>query len=108
MTNMNIPSLDPSNFKPGERVFDPKHPEKSTIGVSICADSRQSGSIHLAQVIAEALLNAGYSNVHIDGVEMSYENLNTCQFGVDPTLKDTQKKVKIDMAVLTPKSLPGI
>lgn len=110
MGHMQFETLNPANFQQGERVFDPKHPEKSKIKITIEADSRISGSIHVGRLIAEYLMNGGYANVFKadpceEPTRVTFDNLEIAtQCGTHPDLKDLQKKVTIEVHTAAPKS----
>ena len=110
MGHMQFDTLNPTNFQEGERVFDPKHPEKSRIKISVEADSRISGSIHVGRLLVECLMNGGYANVFKSGPcesasRVTFDNLEVATLcGTDPGLKDLQKKVTIEVHTTAPNS----
>lgn len=110
MGHMQFDTLNPNNFQDGERVFDPKHPEKSKIKITVEADSRIAGSFHIGRLLTECLMNGGYANVFKAGpcespLRVTFDNLEVATLcGTAPDLKDLQKKVTIEVHTTAPKS----
>jgi hypothetical protein len=97
-----IASLNPDFYPRDHKVLDPEHPEQAAIRVKMGATHHQTGAWRLSYLFLKFLQESGYSNISLNGVNVTNLEVMLVDGMTSPELEALWKRVHIDIDVALP------